>query len=195
MIEVYGMVFITDFIVLLWKSSTRDLGCILALVRNLDIQLDGHVLAFIGSVVTMGWLSMAPGLCATSWEGRWPLAPEKHWLLLSEMLCWRAKQLSVAEGATCGLRAAGTEWKMFDETVNENTWQKPGEVKRFRSANKTGYCTRWWSKKKKGWHKQAGHFVLRVCKMNAGPPPVTLYNFECIYVMINTLIINLKKVT
>lgn len=30
--------------------------------------------------------------------------------------------------------------------------------------------------------------------MNDGPPPVTLYNFECIYVMINTLIINLKKV-
>lgn len=133
----------------LWKSSTRDLGCILAFVRNLDIQLDGHVLAFIGSVVTMGWLSMAPGLCATSWEGRWPLAPEKHWLLLSEMLCWRAKQLSVAEGATCGLRAAGTEWKMFDVTVNENTWQKPGEVKRFRSANKTGYCIQGQSKKKK----------------------------------------------
>lgn len=60
------------------------------------------------SVLTRDWLSMAPGLCAASCKGRWPLAPEKHWLLFSDMLCWRAKQLSVLEGATWGLRAAGT---------------------------------------------------------------------------------------
>lgn len=69
------------------------------------------IFAFMGSVLTRDWLSMAPGLCAARCEDMWPLAPEKHWLLLSDMLCWRAKQLSVLEGATWGLRAAGAGGK------------------------------------------------------------------------------------
>lgn len=47
---------------------------------------------------------MAPGLCATMLLGKWPLALEKHWLLLSETLCCRAKQTSVAEELMCGVR-------------------------------------------------------------------------------------------
>lgn len=65
------------------------------------------ILTFMGSVVTSGWLSMAPGLCAAVPLGKWPLALEKHWLLLSETLCCRAKQTSVAEELMCGVRPEG----------------------------------------------------------------------------------------
>lgn len=61
-------------------------------------------ITFMGSVVTRGWLSMAPGRCAAVQLGKWPLALEKHWLLLSETLWCRAKQTSVAEELMCGVR-------------------------------------------------------------------------------------------
>lgn len=56
----------------------------------------------------MGWLSMAPGLCVARRGSTFPLAPKKHWLLLSETLWCRAKQMSVElEGIIPGQEARG----------------------------------------------------------------------------------------
>ncbi len=97
-----------------WYFLCRSIECTLAVILMDKRIISGFqvsvgvlgtcTLTFMGSVVTRGWFSMAPGLCRAMLLGKWPLALEKHWLLLSEMLCCRAKQTSVAEEVACGVR-------------------------------------------------------------------------------------------
>lgn len=62
--------------------------------KRIILSLDVKLLTFTGSWVTNGWLSIAPGFWGLRCNKIFPLAPRKHWLLLSEVLCCRAKQTS-----------------------------------------------------------------------------------------------------